>query len=57
MKMGERVDSDHHPVEVRIRGEGKREDAKKGNRKGWRDTWDEEGCRLFKERMIGEDGR
>lgn len=56
MIIEDRVESDHHPVVVWMKGEGGRKD-RGGGRKGGarRGKWDEEGKKEF-ERMIGKIG-
>lgn len=51
MTVGDRVDSDHHPVEVRL--EGKVKGIWKGckRRKCWRGAWDEESRKEFRRKM------
>ncbi|XP_024893159.1 golgin subfamily A member 6-like protein 2, partial [Temnothorax curvispinosus] len=53
MVVGERVDSDHHPLEIIVR----REEEEEGRRGGWkkrsRGVWNEEGAKRFIEK-IGE---
>lgn len=55
MKVGEKVDSDHQPVEVWIRGKRERK-----REEGWKGVWNEEGREAFREsigkvEMVGED--
>lgn len=52
MRIGDRVNSDHHPVEVEIKevARVKRKDCRE---KRWRGVWDEEECRRFREK-VGE---
>lgn len=51
MKVEDKIDSDHQPVEIWIRGyeERKREGRKRRNR--WRGVWDEKGREEFRERV------
>ncbi|EZA50916.1 hypothetical protein X777_10743, partial [Ooceraea biroi] len=55
MEVGDRIESDHQPIEVRIKGEEegrKRGKGKgKGKAKAWRGAWDEEGGKRFRERL------
>ncbi|XP_067208522.1 golgin subfamily A member 6-like protein 22 [Linepithema humile] len=57
LRIGDRIDSDHQPLEVWVKGERQ---GKKGRRNGsrgegriWRGVWNEEGCKAFKQRMEG----
>lgn len=53
LRIGERVDSDSHPVEVWIKGrrkKGEKSERGKGG-KNWRGIWNEEGRREFERRM------
>lgn len=53
LRIGERVDFDHHPVEVWIKREGQKgekSERRKGG-KSWRGVWNEEGRREFERRM------
>lgn len=50
MEIGEKVDSDHHPVEVTLIG-GKERRRKGGGRRVWRGWWDEEGTNVFRREM------
>ena len=64
VEVGNRVESDHHPEVVWLRGEGEREEGggrKKGGRRGGgRGNWSEEGrrefMRKFGRRSEGEGG-
>lgn len=51
--IGEKIDSDHHPVEIWIKGEGRKRKENKGKKKvkGWREVWTEEGKRKFERRL------
>ena len=49
-EVGDRIESDHHPVVVWLRGEGREEGGgrkKGGERGGGRGNWTEEGRREF----------
>jgi len=52
LRIGERIDSDHHPVEVSIKGEkqGEVEIESKKRNGPMRGVWSEEGRELFKEK-------
>ncbi|XP_011868143.1 PREDICTED: uncharacterized protein LOC105562162, partial [Vollenhovia emeryi] len=53
--IGDKIDSDHHPVEITI-GEGVKEREgrrRKNRRKEWRGRWDEQGRESFRQK-IGE---
>jgi len=51
--VGDRVDSDHHPVEVWIKGREQRTKKFEGARggRGGRGIWDTEGCKAYKEEI------
>jgi len=52
MKIGDRIDSDYHPVEVKVKGSGRERQIKKGKeKKEWRGVWNEEGRKEFVQRM------
>ncbi|XP_029163724.1 golgin subfamily A member 6-like protein 22, partial [Nylanderia fulva] len=52
LRVKDKVDSDHQPVEVEIKGKQRKERRKnRGGRRGG--TWNEERCRRFKEK-VGE---
>lgn len=55
MRIGDKIESDHQPVEVRVKGERSRQGRKEGGRmrekKSRRGIWNEEGCRLFRQKM------
>lgn len=53
MKIGDKVDSDHRPVEVIIRGKDKWRGVRSKECRVWRRVWDEEGCEKFR-RRLGE---
>jgi len=53
MRVGDKIDSDHHPVEVWIKGVEKKRRESKGQEGYMRGVWDEEGCRKFRE-MLGK---
>lgn len=48
LKIGDKVDSDYHPVEVWVEDRG---DRKKKGKKEWRGIWDEEGRKEFKQSL------
>jgi len=49
--IGDKIDSDHHPVEVWMKGRGIRRERNSRKRNVWRGIWDEEGREQFKRRM------
>lgn len=49
MRIGDKIDSDHHPLEVWIKGEVKKK--RKGTRRTRRDVWNEQGKRIFRQKM------
>lgn len=51
LKIGDRVDSDHHPVEIWIEDRGDRKIRKKKGKREWRGVWDEEGRKEFKQSL------
>lgn len=51
MKIGDRIDSDYHPVEVWMKGREARKVGKSKLRKVWRGIWDEEGRDLFRRKL------
>ncbi|XP_067206638.1 uncharacterized protein [Linepithema humile] len=51
MRIGDRVDSDHHPVEVWLRGEEERRALRRKRGGGRRGIWDREGRKRFTEKM------
>lgn len=51
MTVEDGVDSNHHPVEVRLEGEVKRIRNGDKHRKCWRGIWDEEGRNEFNKKM------
>ncbi|XP_071579341.1 uncharacterized protein [Temnothorax nylanderi] len=50
MTVGDRVDSDHHPLEIALR-RGKEGDGRRRGKKGNRGIWNEEGAKRFMERI------
>lgn len=42
LRIGDRVDSDHHPVEIWIEDRGDRKIRKRKGKRKWRGVWDEE---------------
>lgn len=52
-KVGDKVDSDHHPVEVVIEGEVKRKRERERGRKQWKGMWNEERCETFGKKLGG----
>lgn len=57
MRTGDRIDSDHHPVEVWI--EGRVERRKRGERRerAGRVIWGEEGREMFRKKIVRESSR
>ncbi|XP_070157223.1 uncharacterized protein [Polyergus mexicanus] len=53
LKIGQDIDSDHHPVICWIKGEDSWKKKRKGKQKGRRGVWNEEGREKFR-REIGE---
>lgn len=51
LRIGDRVDSDHHPVEIWIEDRGDRKIRKRKRKRKWRGVWDEEGRKKFKQRL------
>lgn len=52
MKIGDKVDSDHHSVEMVIKGRDKWRRKVEGSRV-WRGVWDKEDCEEFRQRLGG----
>jgi len=52
-RVGEEVDSDHHPVEVWIKGKDQRIRKLEGQRggRGGRGIWNMEGCKAYREEI------
>lgn len=60
MRVGDRIDSDHHPLEMWIEGKrrgGKRGRGKRGGGKKGRGIWNEEGKKKFKEKIEAWEGK
>jgi len=55
LRIGERIDSDHHPVEVKVKGRKRKRMIGKKERKEWRGVWNEEGRKEFRHK-LGEFG-
>lgn len=53
MVVGEKVDSDHHPLEVTIGGRMRERNKRGEGRREWRGVWDEEGRERFRQ-ILGE---
>lgn len=51
MKIGAKIDSDHQPVEVTLRGGMERRGKGRKEKRLWRGVWDKEGCEEFRERL------
>lgn len=43
MRIGDRVDLDHQPMEVTLKGRGQRGRGGKNERRMWKGVWDREG--------------
>jgi len=56
MEIGDRIDSDHHPVEVEVKGKEWKRRKGKGEKKEWRGVWDEEGREVFRQRLGEVEG-
>lgn len=53
MKIGDRVDSDHQPLEIWMEGEVRRKKRNEKQESG-KVIWDREGCELFREKLRWE---
>lgn len=53
MKIGDNVDSDHHSVEVVIKGRDKWREVRREESRVWKRVWDKEGCEEFRQRLGG----
>jgi len=51
LRIGDKIDSDHHPVEIKIKGRGRSKKGEKKSKKEWRGIWDEERRKDFKRRI------
>lgn len=51
MRIGDRIDSDHHPIEVKIKGKRGRKCKKNKEEREWRGIWDKEGRCEFRRKM------
>lgn len=53
MRIGDRIDSDHHPVEVVIkaRGRGEKKEQRRRREKEWRGIWDGEERKEFRKKL------
>lgn len=51
LTIGRKVDSDHLPIEIRLKGKEEWREKKGIRRKCWRSVWDEEECQEFEKRM------
>ncbi|XP_067207866.1 golgin subfamily A member 6-like protein 22 [Linepithema humile] len=55
LRIGNRIDSDHQPLEVWVKGERQGKKGRKSGSRGegriWRGVWNEERCKEFKQRM------
>lgn len=52
MKVRDRIDSDHHPVDIWIEG-GRVGKGRVRGKNCWREVWDEEGRESFKQKLEG----
>lgn len=53
VRIGDRIDSDHHPVKMWIKDRGGKERGRKNEEKEWRGIWDEEDKKEFQRLMGG----
>jgi len=53
MRIGDRVDSDHQPIEVWLKGERVRGEGGKVGERLWRGAWSEEGRNRFRQKLGG----
>lgn len=53
MVIGDRIDSDHHSVEVWIKGKGEKETRGERERGSRRRVWNREGCEAFRGKLRG----
>jgi len=51
LRVGDRIDSDHHPVEVWMKGAEKKRRGSKRQEGYRRGVWDDESCKKFRERL------
>lgn len=51
MRVGDRIDSDHQPVEVTMRGRGGEREKQRRTKKFWRGVWDKEGREEFRDKL------
>lgn len=45
------MESDHHPMEVKIGSESGRSGGKGEGREKWRGVWNQEGCERFRQKV------
>lgn len=51
MRIGDKIDSDHHPLEIWIKGEVEKKRKGTGARRTRRGVWNEQGKRIFRQKM------
>lgn len=55
MRIEDRIDFDHQPVGVWVKGKKRRQGRKESGRvreeKSWREVWNKEGCKMFRQKM------
>lgn len=54
MTIGDRVDSDHQPLEIWVEGEVRRKKRNGKQKESEKVIWDKEGCELFREKLRWE---
>lgn len=54
MRIGDKVDSDHHPVEIWIEDRAGRKIGRRKGRREWRGVWNEEGRKELGKRNLGK---
>lgn len=53
LRVGDQMESNHQPLVIKIREEGRKKIGGRGGVRGSRDKWDEEGRNEFKSRLGG----
>jgi len=51
MRVGDKIDSEHHPLDVWIKGEIERRRGGSGERGNGRGVWNEQGKMIFRQKM------
>lgn len=51
IRIGDRINSDHHPMEVWVEGTVERKKGQKEEKRWGRELWNEDGCELFKKKL------